>query len=296
MKGLLSFLLFGLTFVAYGQGSFSPQAGEWQSNAVFKDSNVIRDWAIDCQVVRGLRQIDLPDSGYASTGIPVYATSRADSPLCVSLGDGGSAVLTFTSSFYNGEGADFVVFENGFGQGVDAFLELAHVEVSSDGVNYFRFPSTSEVQNQIQTSTFGNTDASEIHNLAGKYIANFGAPFDLDEIDDTTALDKMHVTHVKIIDVVGKLDTAYGSFDSQENLINDPWPTNFPQSGFDLDAVGIIHSNLPLSVPQSAMNSRKHEPSTCYDLLGRPANRDTKGLIILGQSRGTSDQKQVRFE
>ena len=29
--------------------------------------------------------------------------------------------------------------------------------------------------------------------------------------------------------------------DSLGNWINDPWPTNFQTSGFDLDAVGVIH-------------------------------------------------------
>ncbi len=85
--------------------------------------------------------------------------------------------------------------------------------------------------------------------LAGKYRVFFGVPFDLDSIPDTPLLDKMSVTHVLIKDVVGKLDADLGSFDSRNALINDPWPTPFPSSGFDLDGVGVIHdaSNLRLA-------------------------------------------------
>lgn len=283
MRFPLFLVLFTANVICIGQGSFSPQADANGSDAIFKDSNIFRDWAIDCQIQRGLRQINLPDSGFASTGIALYATSKADAPLCVSLGDGGSAVLTFTASFYNGEGADFAVFENGFGNGEDAFLELAHVEVSSNGIDFFRFPSVSEIQVGTQVTSFGNTDASEVHNLAGKYIANYGVPFDLDDIPDTSKLDKAHVTHVKIIDVVGKLDNTLGSKDSQGRLINDPWPTNFAQSGFDLDAVGIIHSNLPLSVREITSQRNSKGSVMCFDLLGRPVNCNIRSAIIIAR-------------
>jgi hypothetical protein len=35
----------------------------------------------------------------------------------------------------------------------------------------------------------------------------------------------------------------YGSKDIDNHLINDPFPTPYPSSGFDLDAIGVIHSN-----------------------------------------------------
>ena len=62
------------------------------------------------------------------------------------------ATVTFASPIYNGEGPDFAVFENGFDiddeydpTGVLHFLELAFVEVSSDGENFFRFPAVTNV-------------------------------------------------------------------------------------------------------------------------------------------------------
>jgi hypothetical protein len=47
---------------------------------------------------------------------------------------------------------------------------------------------------------------------------------------------------VRIIDVVGSIDPAFGTRDSLGNLINEPFPTPFSSSGFDLDAVGVIHA------------------------------------------------------
>ena len=61
---------------------------------------------------------------------------------------------------------------------------------------------------------------------------------DLDSIND---LDLDHIAFVKVIDVIGKLDSVLGSFDSQGRLINDPYPTAFESGGFDLDAIGVIH-------------------------------------------------------
>lgn len=46
---------------------------------------------------------------------------------------------------------------------------------------------------------------------------------------------------MRLIDVVGNIDSEYATYDSGGNPVNDPWPTPFASSGFDLDAVGVIH-------------------------------------------------------
>jgi hypothetical protein len=77
-----------------------------------------------------------PGLGYASLGDSSLAIGPANLDI-VSLGDSGVATLTFSSPIANGLGPDFVVFENGFLDPANdsfAFLELAFVEVSSDGV------------------------------------------------------------------------------------------------------------------------------------------------------------------
>ena len=235
---------------------------------------------------RGLRQIDLPDSGFASSGSALYAIGKADAPLTVSLGDGGSAVLTFSAPIYDGPGYDFAVFENGFGSGSEAFLELAFVEVSSDGTHFFRFPATSEEDTLEQKASFENSDATYFYNLAGKHIANYGTPFDLADVPDTNLLDKQNVTYIKIIDVVGTLQPQYASRDQYGAVINDPWPTNFPPSGFDLDAVGIINSKIPLSLHE--LNATNNRTSAKYDLQGRLINDETayRGVWISEGDKG----------
>jgi hypothetical protein len=122
-----------------------------------------------------------------------------------------------------------------------AFLELAFVEVSSDGINYYRFPSLCNVPNNTQIPGSGvYTDARLINNLAGKYISMHGTPFDLSELSTVSGLDVNNITHVRLIDVVGSI-SGHTSVDGEGKIINDPYPTNFPTGGFDLDAVGVIH-------------------------------------------------------
>jgi hypothetical protein len=78
--------------------------------------------------------------------------------------------------------------------------------------------------------------------LAGKYRQGYGTPFDLEELAGTPGLNVNDVKYVRIIDVVGSIDDNYATYDSFGNKINDPWPTPFDSSGFDLEAVGVIHS------------------------------------------------------
>src|SRR5699024_4809326 len=110
-----------------------------------------------------------------------------------------------------------------------------------NGVDYFRFPSHSLTQTDIQIEGFGELDPTQLNNLAGKYRSLFGTPFDLDDIEDNPLLDKKNITHVKIIDVVGSIDPEFARYDSYGNKINDPFPTPFESGGFDLDGVGVIH-------------------------------------------------------
>ncbi len=221
-------------------GPYPPAAGQSGSTAIYKDDPCFVAWATGCEVVRGPMDISNPSAGDASCGLPEDAIGKAEGTSydVVSLGDGGYATLTFDAPIWDGPGWDFAVFENGFS---DTFLELAFVEVSSDGVNFFRFDSVSLTQTDTQVGGFGALDPTNIHNLAGKYRQGYGTPFDLSELANTPGLDINHITHVRVIDVVGSIDDAYCRYDSQGHKINDPWPTPFSSSGFDLDAVGVIN-------------------------------------------------------
>ena len=176
-KLLLSLLLISSIITAQ---SYAPHAGQVSSTAIAKSSSVFIGWATGITVVRGPQDIANPTGPLASSGNPNDALGGTSTSV-VSLGDGGSATVTFASPIANGSGFDFAVFENGFS---DTFLELGFVEVSSDGINFFRFPSHSETQTTTQIGGFGAVDCRYINNLAGKYRANFGTPFDLSDLPD----------------------------------------------------------------------------------------------------------------
>lgn len=222
-------------FAAFGQ--YAPAAGQPGSTAIHADSSVFQAWATTCTVDRGPMDITAPENGTTDYGIDIDGNGAPDN-LVISLGDGGTAILEFTNPIKNGSGPDFAVFENSMWYN---FLELCFVEVSSNGTDYYRFPAVSLTQTDTQVATFGYLEASHLYNFGGKYEMMYGTPFDLNEMTNITGLDVDHITHVKLIDVVGSVDANYASYDSQGNAVNDPWPTAFGSSGFDLDAVGVIH-------------------------------------------------------
>ena len=238
-KSVQIVVFFFLSHFTMGQGSYAPAAGQIGTTAMHKDSSSFVAWATNCSVNRGYQQINDSTLGKASLGDSTNVYGKANGTV-VSLGDGGEAILNLYQSLHNGPGPDFAIFENGFNS---SFLELAFVEVSSDGIHFFRFPANSETQDSIQIGTFGAVDATNINNLAGKYQVNYGSPFDLDEISNDSLLNKGNITHIKIIDVIGNITPEFANYDSQNRKINDPWPTPFASSGFDLDAVGLIHVN-----------------------------------------------------
>jgi hypothetical protein len=240
------FFLFTLIILhGFSIAQFPPPAGQPGSTAIHKDSNIIIGWADDCIITRGF--IDMTDTlvtyngtNKATYGSYLYVSGPADEYV-VSLGDRGLATVSFNSPIMNGQGPDFIVFENSFG---DLFLELAFVEVSSDGNNFVRFPATTLVQDSLQIQTFGTIDATLINNFAGKYRMAYGTPFDLEEIKDSIGINVNNITHIRIIDVGGCVETNFASIDSKGHIINDPWPTPFDTGGFDLDAIGVLHNSV----------------------------------------------------
>lgn len=243
MKKLV--FVFLLASIVVNAQSYPPAAGELGSTAIPAHSPSFLSWATGITVERGYVDISNPDfeangSKYATYGEPQNALGPANS-IAVSLGDAGQAILTFNKPINDGSGFDFAVFENSFS---DTYLELAFVEISSDGVNYFRFPSHSQTQIIDQVEGFGNLDPTYINNLAGKYRVMFGTPFDISQVEDNPLLNKNKITHIKILDVVGSIDLEYARYDSFGNPINDPFPTPFYSSGFDLDAVGVINEHI----------------------------------------------------
>jgi hypothetical protein len=169
---------------------------------------------------------------------PDKATGKAEgtSTDIVSLGNGGSIIMTFEKPITNGEGADFAVFENSLS---DTFLELAFVEVSSDGTNFVRFDTYYLGVEPV--GAFGNHDPALIWGFAGKFKQGIGTKFDLADLTNKTeviegAVDLDAITHIKIVDVIGD-----GSeIDTLGNPVYDPYRTT-ESAGFDLDAVGVMN-------------------------------------------------------
>lgn len=273
---------------------FAPQATVSGSTAVSKTDASIKAWATHCTINRGWMDIADQSQGKVTFGAEASAVGMPNNDL-VSLGDSGTAVLTFSNIIYNGAGADFVVFENGFANGAnpeEAFLELAFVEVSSDGINYTRFPATCLIDS-VQTPMAGTyLNARKINNLAGKYIGNYGTPFDLQELAGTPDLDIDNITHIRLVDVVGSVG-AHAQLDKNGVKINDPYPTPIMTGGFDLEAVGAMYLKWPTSVQAVAgdMNLQVF-PNPATDVLKvsfrqQPASElyatvtDMKGGVVL---------------
>lgn len=220
--------------------SYPPASGTEGSTAIEPTSTQFVAWATGVVVERGYVNISNPDlvvsgSNRASAGLPENAIGPATGSI-VSLGDRGTAIMTFALPIINGNGPDFAVFENTG----PAFLELAFVEVSSDGINFFRFPTHSQTQTETQIGSFGTPVATYLNNFAGKYGSK-GVPFDLSDLPENTLLDKNNITHVKVVDVVGSINPLCASYDTFGNAVNESWPTPFNSGGFDLDAVGVIN-------------------------------------------------------
>lgn len=253
---LPALLLLALACGNAAMAQFPPQATLTGSDAVPASDSRIRDWASGCTFERGWLDIADKSLGKPSLGTSASALGYPD-PDVLSLGDSGTAVVTFAYSIYNGAGPDFAVFENGFANPQDpvmAYLELAFVEVSSDGTNFFRFPATCNTQDTTQIDNFTYSDASLVNNLAGKYISGYGTPFDLEELKGTPGLDIDHITHVRLVDVVGSINPAHASYDKNNHVINDPYPSVYPSGGFDLNAVGVLNSNKPTGINQLAID------------------------------------------
>lgn len=158
-------------------------------------------------------------------GPPVGEGNQSGSLDVVSLGAAGEIVLAFGDfGIVDGPGPDLVVFENAFWPGGDAsavFAELGEVSVSEDGEIWKTFPCDTEGDGEGNfpgcagvTPTL-EYDAEQLIPLDPKLSG--GDAFDLADVGLKQA------RFVKIRDL--------------ETL-----PPGGTSSGFDLDAVGVVHA------------------------------------------------------
>ncbi|MGD0785192.1 MAG: PEP-CTERM sorting domain-containing protein [Sedimentisphaerales bacterium] len=215
-NGIIILLSLFIAALSFG-GPYAPPAGQSGSTAVYMNDPSIVAWATSAVIERGFVDISRPELGYVGFGDASNCLGHAQGDIynVVSLGDGGVATLGFQKPIKNGPGYDFVVFENSYS---NTFLELAFVEVSSDGNNFFRFNAVSLTDPNTQVGTFGSVDTTNINNLAGKYRASYGTPFDLQELAGIEGLDINSVKYVRIIDVVGCIQSADFNNDGMVNF------------------------------------------------------------------------------
>ena len=234
--------------------SAGPYAAAKAAAIAYTDSNIV-EWATGATINRGLAEIDNPSLGYASYGgpngsgtsantAPIGEPPSASTSYAVALGQGGTATLTFAQPITNGAGYDFAVFGNGFSVGTQEWVKPAFVEVSSDGVNFFRFPSVSLTQATTQVGSYGDLDPTNLYDLAGKDPAGYGTQFDLSEMAGVSPLLNVGaVTEVRLVDCIGDINPAYATYDSQGHIVNGPWPASSlaGSEGFCLAGVGVMN-------------------------------------------------------
>lgn len=290
MKNLFLILVV-ISCSAFAQ--FAPVVGMEGCIAIPMDSPLFVAWAENGSVEKGWVNSADTTLGKVDFGF-IEDCYGAPNPAVLSLGDGGSATFEFSTTIKNGDGFDFAVFENGFD---DYFLELAFVEVSSDGENFFRFEAQSLTSTENQIGAFGLLETELIHNLAGKYPGQWGTPFDLSELGIHTDLNTAAISHIRIVDVVGSINPLYASVDANNRIINDPWPTAFNMGGFDLDAIGVIHQN-PLNIiecPEVSVFPNPVSISGIFRFQSPHAIKNCKLIDALGNSYLLPEIKEIRI-
>jgi hypothetical protein len=161
--------------------------------------------------------------------------STSDGYDVLPLGEGGTVTLPTPWPLHDADGPELAVFENA---NPAAFVELAFVEVSSDGHHFARFDTLTLVAEPVHA--YGTMDPTRLAGFAGAAPLGSGVAFDLAALRDHPLVrggfvDLDAVRFVRVVDVPGDGRLA----DSLGQPIFDPYPT-FGSAGFDLDAVGFL--------------------------------------------------------
>ena len=264
VNGFVSAVVAVLLPAVAAAGPYAPAAGQSGSTAIDKDDDD-GTWTWATGYINYLPGTAVDPTW--QTPEKALGPAAGNSYDIVGLGRGGEITLTFSTPIADGLGWDFAVFENSFS---DTFLELAWVEVSSDGTNFVPFPAFSIQGIDLSDPTnrskdtpvggFGAVDPTNIDGFADKYRQGFGTPFDLGLFAGIPELegviDLNSITHVKLVDIVGDGNTFDNSPETVEVPglgeipwgpfpIYDPYPTS-GAAGFDLDAIAVLNAGAPI--------------------------------------------------
>jgi hypothetical protein len=175
-------------------------------------------------------------------GPPVGGGSEHGSTDVVSLGSGGSIVVSFApNAIVDGPGQDFIVFENPFfigGNSNDVYAEPGEVSVSDDGTTWQTFPCNPT----INLSATDGTGTEPPYGACGGWQVVYSAPGNgISPFDPATAgggaydLADLGVTHARYVRIVDR---------TVENC-PEAGPDKPTTNGFDLDAVAIVNAEQP---------------------------------------------------
>ena len=175
-------------------------------------------------------------------GPPIGGGSGQGSTDVVSLGSGGSIVLTFApNAIVDGPGPDFIVFENPFWIGGDPsnpYAEPGEVSVSDDGTTWTPFPCAPTAD---PGASDGTGVAAPYPAACGGWQVVYSTPTNgISPVDPNAAgglaldLATIGVTHANYVRIVDKTD--------EQCPEAGPKPDN---NGFDLDAIAIINAEMP---------------------------------------------------
>lgn len=151
----------------------------------------------------------------------------------VSLGNAGTIVVSFEpNAIVDGPGPDFIVFENAFLYGKDdagqplVYAEPGIVSVSDDGTTWKSYPCTATAD--AHPDGFGQ--------CAGWHVVASSPTNGVSPVDPAVAggdafdLADLGVTHARYVRIIDHAGEACRGLTS---------------NGFDLDAVSIVHAELP---------------------------------------------------
>jgi hypothetical protein len=175
-------------------------------------------------------------------GPPVGGGTTHGSIDVLSFGSGGSIVVSFApNAIVDGPGDDFIVFENPFWIGGDSsrvYAEPGEVSVSDDGTTWHTFPCNPTFDPGASDGTgtappYGACAGWRVvYSTPQNGISPFdstvsgGDPFDLAQVG------LKHARYVRIVDRTDEVCPEAGASKPDTN-------------GFDLDAVAIVHAELP---------------------------------------------------
>jgi hypothetical protein len=249
LRTYVSAFLLSLSATAASAGIYSgpSQTSHPIDAAIPSNSPLFTEWA---DAIDASRTYFAPRGSTTVSQTGVNSLGDLDATQIVAGDQVGYLTVTFPTGVKNAAGADFAIFENGFAFGSPngLFAELAYVEVSSNGVDFARFPSISTNVTPVTGSgAFAGFDMSNVYNLAGKHAGGFGTPFNLDDLLTNPlviggTVNLASIQYVKLVDIPG--NGAY--FDSLGNPIRDNWLTT-GSGGFDFrlpagQGIGVINA------------------------------------------------------